>query len=109
MRLKDKVALVTGASRGIGHASSLALAREGATIVGVARTEKDLDQLVAAITKEGGKAKGVVADVTKSAEVAAAVKQAVDTYGKLDILVANAGIGGYRPFLDWTEADYDRI
>ena len=109
MRLKDKIALVTGASRGIGYASSLALAKEGATIVGTARTKKDLDALVDAVAKQGGKAKAITCDVTKSAEVAACVKQTIDAFGRLDILVNNAGIGGYRPFLDWTEDDYDRI
>ena len=108
-RLANKVALVTGASRGIGHASSLALAKEGATIVGTARTKKDLDALVAEVEKLGGKAKGIVCDATKGAEVAACVKEAVASFGRVDILVNNAGIGGYRPFLDWTEADYDRI
>jgi meso-butanediol dehydrogenase / (S,S)-butanediol dehydrogenase / diacetyl reductase len=109
MRLKDKVALVTGASRGIGHASSIALAKEGATIVGTARTEKDLAALEAEVKKIGGKVKTFTADVTKSADVAACVKGAVDAFGRIDILVNNAGIGGYRPFLDWTEEDYDRI
>jgi meso-butanediol dehydrogenase / (S,S)-butanediol dehydrogenase / diacetyl reductase len=109
MRLKDKIALVTGASRGIGYASSLALAKEGATIVATARTKKDLDGLVSAIEKQGGKAKAITCDVTKSSEVASCVKQAVDAYKRIDILVNNAGMGGYRPFLDWTEEDYDRI
>jgi 3-oxoacyl-[acyl-carrier protein] reductase len=108
-RLNDKVALVTGASRGIGFASSLALAREGATIVGIARTKKDLDALVAEVSKLGGTAKGIVCDATKGADVGACVAEAVASYGRIDILVNNAGIGGYRPFLDWTEDDYDRI
>ncbi len=109
MRLKDKVALVTGASRGIGYASCLALAKEGATIVGTARTVKDLEALEKAVADAGGKAKTFACDVTKSAEVAACVKGAVDAFGRIDILVNNAGIGGYRPFLDWTEDDYDKI
>ncbi len=109
MRLKDKIALVTGASRGIGYASSLALAKEGATIVATARTKKDLDALVAALTKDGGKAKAITCDVTKSADVGSCVDQAIAAFGRIDILVNNAGIGGYRPFLDWTEEDYDRI
>jgi 3-oxoacyl-[acyl-carrier protein] reductase len=109
MRLKDKIALVTGASRGIGYASCLALAREGATIVGTARTRKDLEALESAVRAIGSKASSIVCDVTRSAEVAACVNQAVSELGRIDILVNNAGIGGYRPFLDWTEADYDRI
>jgi 3-oxoacyl-[acyl-carrier protein] reductase len=109
MRLANKVALVTGASRGIGRASSLLLAKEGATIAATARTKKDLDALVAEIEKSGGKAKAITCDVTKSSDVAAAVKQTIDAYGRIDILVNNAGIGGYRPFLDWSEADYDKI
>ncbi len=109
MRLKDKVALVTGASRGIGHASCLALAKEGATIVGTARNHKDLEALEKQIQASGGKARTFACDVTKSAEVAACVKQAVTDFGRIDILVNNAGMGGYRPFLDWTEDDYDKI
>ena len=105
MRLKDKIALVTGASRGIGYASSIALAKEGATIVGVARKKEDL----AALEKDVGKCKTFTCDVTKSSDVAAAVKGAIDAFGRIDILVNNAGIGGYRPFLDWTEEDYDKI
>ena len=109
MRLQNKIALVTGASRGIGRASCLALAREGATIVGTARTHKDLEALEKEIVALGGKAKTFACDITKSAEVAACVKQTITDLGRIDILVNNAGIGGYRPFLDWTEEDYDRI
>lgn len=109
MRLSNKIALVTGASRGIGHASCLALAKEGATIVATARTQSDLDALVKAIESSGGKAVAVAGDVTKSHDVAAVVKRAVTEFGRIDILVNNAGIGGYRPFLDWTEEDYDRV
>ena len=109
MRLKDKIALVTGASRGIGRASCLALAKEGATIVGTARTHKDLESLEKEIAALGGKAKSFACDVTKSAEVAACVKQTITDLGRIDILVNNAGIGGYRPFLDWTEDDYDKV
>jgi 3-oxoacyl-[acyl-carrier protein] reductase len=109
MRLKDKIALITGASRGIGHAAAIALAREGAVIVGAARTKKDLDALEKTLTAKGGRALMVECDVTKSADVAACVKKAIESFGHIDILVNNAGIGGYRPFLEWTEADYDKI
>ena len=109
MRLSNKVALVTGASRGIGHATCLALAKEGATIVATARTQKDLDALADTLKKSGTKALAIAGDVTKSADVNACVARAVEAFGGIDILVNNAGIGGYRPFLEWTEDDYDRI
>jgi 3-oxoacyl-[acyl-carrier protein] reductase len=109
MRLQNLVALVTGASRGIGRASALALAREGAVIVGAARNEADLGALEAEIKQAGGKALMVVTDVTKSAEVAACVEKAIAAFGRIDILVNNAGVGGYRPFLEWSEEDYDKI
>jgi len=109
MRLKGKIALVTGASRGIGRASALALAKEGATVVGVARTGAELDDLCRTIAAAGGAATSFVADVTQSADVAAAVREAIAKHGRIDILVNNVGMGGYRPFLDWSEADYDRI
>lgn len=109
MRLKDKIALVTGASRGIGRASALALSREGATIVGAARTMADLESLAKEIEGAGGKSLMIQTDVVKSAEVAACVKKTVAELGRVDVLVNNVGIGGYRPFLDWSEEDYDRI
>lgn len=109
MRLKDKITLITGASRGIGRACALAFSREGASIVAAARTQKDLDALSTEIEASGGEALGVATDVTDSVQVAACVKRAIDTYGRIDVLVNNAGIGGYRPFLDFSEDDYDRI
>jgi 3-oxoacyl-[acyl-carrier protein] reductase len=87
----------------------VALAREGAIVVGVARTQADLDSLKAEIEKEGGRALMIVADVTQRGQVAASVDRAASTFGRIDILVNNAGIGGYRPFLEWSEEDYDRI
>lgn len=109
MRLKDKVALITGASRGIGKASALALAREGAVIAGAARTAADLAALEREIKAAGGRALMIETDVTRSDSVAACVARVVAELGRIDILVNNAGIGGYRPFLEWSEADYDRI
>ncbi|WP_437506124.1 SDR family oxidoreductase [Sorangium sp. So ce1099] len=109
MRLKDKIALITGASRGIGRASALALSREGAVVVGAARTAADLDGLERELRAAGGRGLMIEADVTRAASVAACVERAVRELGRIDILVNNAGIGGYRPFLEWSEDDYDRI
>jgi len=103
--------VITGASRGIGRSSCLALAREGANIVAVARTKKDLDSLTDAINAQSGEsqAMGIVCDVTNAAQVATCVKETISAHKPSDILVNNAGIGGYRPFLEWSEADYDKI
>lgn len=109
MRLKEKITVVTGASRGIGRASALALSREGCIVVGLARTKKDLDSLCAEIEAAGGQATGIVTDVTNSKQVAEAVAATIKSHGRIDVLVNNAGMGGYRPFLDWSEEDYDRI
>jgi meso-butanediol dehydrogenase/(S,S)-butanediol dehydrogenase/diacetyl reductase len=109
MRLAGKIALVTGASRGIGYASCMALAKEGAKIVGAARSVKDLSALEKVIKDGGGQAETFACDVTRSADVAACVRETIGAFGRIDILVNNAGIGGYRPFLDWTEEDYDKI
>lgn len=109
MRLENKISLITGASRGIGRASALALAREGATIVAAARNQQDLDSLVVEIEGAGGKALAVVTDATKSDQVASCVSKACEAFGRIDILVNNVGMGGYRPFLEWSEEDYDLI
>jgi 3-oxoacyl-[acyl-carrier protein] reductase len=106
MRLKDKVALITGASRGIGRASALALAREGAVIVGAARNTAELSSLAKEL---GDDSLMITADATKSSDVKACVTQTIAKHGRIDILVNNVGVGGYRPFLDWSEEDYDRI
>jgi 3-oxoacyl-[acyl-carrier protein] reductase len=109
MRLSNKVSIVTGASRGIGRATALALAQEGATVVAVARTKKDLGDVAKAIESRGHPAKSIVCDVTSASDVRSCVNQTLEAFGRIDILVNNAGIGGYRPFLDWSESDYDRI
>ncbi|WP_437967348.1 SDR family oxidoreductase [Sorangium sp. So ce260] len=109
MRLKDKIAIVTGASRGIGRASALALGREGAVVVGVARTAADLEALERDVRAAGGRGLMIEADVTRAASVAACVERTARELGRIDILVNNAGVGGYRPFLEWSEDDYDRI
>ena len=104
MRLKDKVALVTGAAQGIGLACAQACAREGARVV-----MADVNE------EKGGKAAADLhaafarCDVSRKADVVAAVARAVSEFGRLDILVANAGIVHAAEFLDLEEADFDRV
>jgi NAD(P)-dependent dehydrogenase (short-subunit alcohol dehydrogenase family) len=98
----DKVALVTGATSGIGRAAALAFAREGARVVVSGRRAQDGEATVALIRNAGGEAKFVSTDVRDEAQVAALVKQTLSTYGRLDAAFNNAGIGegaGSRVFI----------
>jgi len=90
--LKDKVALVTGASQGIGRDTSLALAEAGAKVAVAARTEEKLAALVLEIAAAGGEAFAVKMDVADAEQVKAGFKQALERFGRLDILVNNAAI-----------------
>ena len=117
MRLKDKVAVITGASSGFGRSIARSYADEGAKVVVSdireeplpGGFEEDLDRTtVDVITSKGGTATFVKADVTKQAEVAALIKAAVDTYGRLDIMFNNAGVyRGGKLTHEFTEADLD--
>lgn len=98
MRLQKKVAIVTGGSRGIGRAISLGLARQGAkVIVSFRKDEKSADDTVALIRQENGEAIAVRADVAGKKDINHLVKKAVEEYGKIDILINNAGV---CPFVD---------
>ncbi|MBV9198841.1 MAG: glucose 1-dehydrogenase [Alphaproteobacteria bacterium] len=98
-RLDGKIALVTGAGRGIGRACALSLAAAGAELILVSRTKRELDEAAGAIRSKGGKAQPLVLDVTRSD----AVRDAFAGLGRLDILVNNAGINRPQPFLDVDE------
>jgi 3-oxoacyl-[acyl-carrier protein] reductase len=87
MKLEGRVALVTGASQGIGHACALALAREGATVAVAARNQQKLDQLAGQIAAAGGKAAAFVIDVADEEQVKSGIKSALAQFGKIDILV----------------------
>lgn len=92
MRLKEKVALITGAGSGIGRAAALLFAKEGASVVAVDMNDAAGKETVAAIEKDGGRAVFAHADVSRSADVEAMVAAAKKTYGRLDVLFNNAGI-----------------
>ena len=109
MRLQDQVALVTGASRGLGLAIARALAAEGASLACVARPGPDLESAVAALRATGTDAIALPADVTKAAEVEAAVRATVEHWGRLDIVVLNAGTWQGAPLHETSEAMWDTL
>jgi 3-oxoacyl-[acyl-carrier protein] reductase len=109
MKLKDRVAIVTGASRGIGNAIARKLAQEGAkVVVNYNTSEEKASKLVQEIKKEGGDAITVRADVSKVTDVKELVKKTIEKYGRIDILVNNAGVLFENTFLDADEAVWDK-
>lgn len=119
MKLEGKIAIVTGAGKGIGREAALAIAEEGATVVAVARTQADLDETVKMIEEKGGKAVSLSRDLTDGQQVQSMVDAVVGKYGRIDILVNNAG--GYPSEIydkvkkqaikiwEWSEAQWDQI
>jgi NAD(P)-dependent dehydrogenase (short-subunit alcohol dehydrogenase family) len=107
--LTDKVAMVTGSTRGLGEVAALALAKAGADIAVCGRSAPDLARVTAEIDKQGQNAKGFHIDVTDSRKVAEAVEQILDTFGHIDILVNNAGVNYRVPVLEYPEEEWDRV
>ena len=107
--LKDKVALVTGATSGIGRATALRFAEEGATLVLVGRAREALSKVSAEITAGGGEAFAVVADVTVEADAARAVRETIDDFDRLDVLVNAAGILSTGTIENTTLAAWDEM
>jgi 3-oxoacyl-[acyl-carrier protein] reductase len=107
--LKNKVALVTGAGKGIGKAIALALASEGVHVALLSRTEKDLLSVATEINKLGVKSTIVTADVSKIEEVNAAVTKVQVELGPIDILINNAGIGTFGKFLELEPAVWENM
>ncbi|MEY9929802.1 NADP-dependent 3-hydroxy acid dehydrogenase YdfG [Catenulispora sp. GP43] len=108
-KLTGTVALVTGASSGIGAATARRLAEHGAAVALVARRKDRLDDLAAEIEKAGGTALAVEADITDRSQAEAAVQQTVDRFGRLDILVNNAGLMLLGPVVGADAEDWDRM
>ncbi|MEE2970071.1 MAG: glucose 1-dehydrogenase [Pseudomonadota bacterium] len=105
MRLDGKIAMITGAGRGLGRACALALAQAGAEVALVSRTRSELEALAGEIQQDGGKAFPVVCDVTDTQ----AVERAVAALPGLDILVNNAGINFPEPFTEVSEDHFNRV
>ena len=110
MKLKDKIALVTGSSRGVGRAVALGFAQEGAkVVVNYTSNQKAADEVVQAIQDMGSDAIAVKADVAQKSEVENLVSAAVDKFGRLDILVNNAGFTRPSLMLKMTEDQWDQV
>lgn len=110
MRLKGKVALVTGSSRGVGRAIALAYAREGASVViNYTANQAAGEEVITAIKEMGEKAVLVKADVSKAADAEALVQKGIDEFGGIDILVNNAGLSRPAMLLKMTEDQWDQV
>jgi len=108
--MNNKVALITGASSGIGRATARLFAEKGAKVVVAARRQDELDSLVAEIEARGGQATAIQTDVAVAADVERMVEHAIKTFGRLEYAVNNAGIEGrFAGITELTEADWDQV
>jgi NADP-dependent 3-hydroxy acid dehydrogenase YdfG len=108
-KLAGSVCLITGASSGIGRASALAMAREGASLVLTARRKPRLDELVEEVQSAGGQAVAVVGDAREEETALRAVLAATEQFGGLHILLNNAGMGNYKPLIETSAEEYDEM
>jgi NAD(P)-dependent dehydrogenase (short-subunit alcohol dehydrogenase family) len=108
-RFANKNVIITGGGRGIGQATALRFASEGADVMLIGRTQTLLDETLARITGEGGQAWVYTADVRDSQQVKAATEAAMTRWGRIDVLINNAGVDDETPFLDMTEENWDRV
>lgn len=109
MKLKDQVAIVTGAGRGIGRAVALAFGREGAAVALAARTASELEGVADQIRRASGRALAVPTDVTREESVAALVEKVLAQLKRVDILVTAAGVATFAPLLDTKPEEWDRM
>jgi 3-oxoacyl-[acyl-carrier protein] reductase len=108
-RLQGKIAIITGAGKGIGYGIARVFAEEGAKVVLVSRTEADLKKGVGEITKAGGNASYIVADVTKPKDLAKMAENTINNHGRIDILIHNAGIYPVANILDMTLENWNQV
>jgi NADP-dependent 3-hydroxy acid dehydrogenase YdfG len=108
-KLSKRVALITGASAGIGKASALALAQEGAYMVLTARRKDRLEEVANSVLQAGGKAVFLVGDATQEETAQHCVELAIQKFGALDILINNVGVGNYKNLIDTSAAEYDEL
>jgi NADP-dependent 3-hydroxy acid dehydrogenase YdfG len=106
--IAEKVVAITGASSGIGQSTAKFLAQQGAKVVLGARRKNRIDEVVEEISAAGGKAIGFAVDVTKRAEVEALIKRAVDSFGRVDVIINNAGIMPIAPVAALKVEEWDR-
>ena len=111
MKLKDKVALITGGSRGIGFATAKRFLEEGAKVIVAASRQETADKAVAQLKESvpGASVEGICPDLSSLESVREAVKGIHDTYGRIDILVNNAGVSDSVPFTEYTEDLFDKV
>jgi gluconate 5-dehydrogenase len=107
--LTGKVALVTGASKGLGEAMALGLSKAGARVALCARNQEDLNRVQKKIEEKGGVALVAGADILQAKSIREMVGRVLDHFGQIDILVNNAGIILRKPLLDWSEEEWDRV
>ncbi len=105
---KNKVVVITGARRGMGKADALLFAQKGAKVVVSDISQEDCQKVVDQIEKKGGQAIAVKCDVSKKEEVDNLFRKTIEKFGRVDVLVNNAGICEFKPFIDLTEEEWDR-